>query len=69
MSVDEYLSVHESVAQFEFTLRLQFEIRGRKSYLRVSQNETFVPHKTIQIRFQNIDPLLMFHFVLYLIDF
>ena len=41
-------------------LSLKCRIRGRKSYFRVSQNES---------KIQNIFPLLMIHFVVYLIDF
>ena len=41
-------------------LSLKCRIRGRKSYFRVSQNES----KT-----KNIFPHLMIHFVVYLIDF
>ena len=41
-------------------LSLKCQIRGRKSYFRVSQNES---------KIQNIFPLLMIHFVVYLIDF
>ena len=41
-------------------LSLRCRIRGRKSYFRVSQNKS---------KFQNIFPLLMIHFVVYLIDF
>ena len=41
-------------------LSLKCRIRGRKSYFRVSQNES---------KIQNIFPLLMIHFEVYLIDF
>ena len=41
-------------------LSLKCRIRGMKSYFRVSQNES---------KIQNIVPLLMIHFVVYLIDF